>query len=84
MLLSVSVAVPLLVNVTSFAALVFPTVWLPKLRLAVDRVNFRGGVPSLDVLAAKIAVARMIAGPKNRTAGSDPGVSMLAPPRRGR
>ena len=39
MLLIVSVAVPLLVNVTGLAALVVPTVWLPKLRLVGDSVT---------------------------------------------
>jgi hypothetical protein len=82
MLLMVSEAVPLLVSVTSCAALVLPTVWLAKLRLVVERVNFRGGAPSLEAATTQIAVARMIARAKNLDGNGGPGESSLTPLKR--
>ena len=52
MLLMVSVAPPLLVSVTVFAALVVPNNWLPKLRLVAERVTFGGGEPVLTAASA--------------------------------
>src|SRR5712692_11184146 len=48
----VSVAPPLLVSVTVFAALVVPNNWLPKLRLVAERVTFGGGEPVLTAASA--------------------------------